>query len=125
MTSKHEPADTYHLYAYQESAEPPSTALWKRVRSLLLVCTVYMSDDVDHINVSDNVVLENTIIDLFLYVFVCSTVLYCIDSKFDFSFYSLSMYSAVSLLAFWLPFLNKLELFSSVIVVSHVLRFVW
>ena len=30
-TSKHEPAASYHLYAYQEGSEPPSTLLWKRV----------------------------------------------------------------------------------------------
>jgi len=36
MTSKHETAANYHLYAYQESSEPPSMSLWKKVSLTVL-----------------------------------------------------------------------------------------
>jgi len=36
LMSTHEQAASYHLYAYQEGSEPPSTSLWKRVSCVCL-----------------------------------------------------------------------------------------
>jgi len=38
---RHAEASTYHLYAYQEGTDPPSTNLWKRVSRLYRMLLVF------------------------------------------------------------------------------------
>ena len=48
LTSRDEPAATYHLYAYQEGSEPPSPTLWKRVSCWIMATYFYALFDVSY-----------------------------------------------------------------------------